>query len=75
MTLSEAMDALAKLIATFPEDLDVEATVWAKIHDDVPPLFVEESNQSVSSEFTGYTRVVETRDGLVKKSIRLEIHD
>lgn len=72
--LTDNMQKLADLIASFPKDVEVEVEVMAKINDDVPPQFVGQSHQSMD-DYETYTRVIDAVDGQVKKSIRLHIHD
>lgn len=67
MSLSESMHELAKVLVSMPSDLKVEVTIHTTVHDDVPPMFVENGKY--------FTRVIDTRDGMVTKSIDLYIAD
>lgn len=72
MDLSEAMDTLAAAIKALPSDLNIEANVVTKIHDDVPPMFKEDTISTLTN--SSYQRVIETQEGIVTKSIILWIH-
>jgi hypothetical protein len=66
-SLEDAMDRLAKVLTELPDDISIDVSVRTDIHDDIPPLFVEDDGMS--------TRVVETLNGMPRKTINLFIKD
>lgn len=67
MSLSDSMHELAKVLTSMPADLTVEVNVTNHINEAIPPLFVEYITDS--NDATAYRRVIETKDGIVTKSI------
>jgi hypothetical protein len=72
MTLPESMHELAKVLCSMPSDLTVEVSITTKVHDDVPPMFVEDGESTYGQR---YKMIVDTKDGIATKYITLYIRD
>lgn len=68
------MHELAKVLVSMPSDLRVEVSVYIEINEDVPNLFVEDTDYK-GTEKTLYTRVIDAKDGIITKSISIYMHD
>ena len=71
--LQQDMNALEEALESFTDD-SVDVCIMLKNHENVPSGFVSEQNV-VSSDSETYTKVIEAKDGMTKKSIRLVIPD